>query len=66
MTYRFNGPRKATIEPVCSYCGAPGVVIVNKRGACVEHLDDVFADAVAPLDAILGFPNPDDPPREEP
>lgn len=37
----------------CFMCSAEPVVTVNDRGACAEHLDDVFHEAGAPLRLLL-------------
>ena len=37
----------------CFYCSAEPVVSVDNRGACAQHIDDVFAEAGVALKAIL-------------
>jgi hypothetical protein len=37
----------------CFKCGAPAVAAVNTVGSCTEHLDEVFAEAAAPLGMLL-------------
>ena len=36
----------------CRVCAAPGTVEVNGQGACTEHIDEVMADAFAPVKAL--------------
>src|SRR5262245_33282270 len=33
----------------CKVCGATAVVLLNREGACGEHIEQVMAEAFAPL-----------------
>jgi hypothetical protein len=37
----------------CEWCGQPVVVSVNDRGACTDHLDDVFEEQGTALGMLL-------------
>jgi hypothetical protein len=43
----------ADLPTTCAWCDKPPVVIVNIRGACADHVDEVFGEAGTALGMML-------------